>query len=160
TVWGIPAYEAIAAAARDWPADLLVVGAHEPQSQHARLTDTDWQLMRRASCPLLLVKSAAFDGYDQIVAAVEGADGGDEVVLAAGRCFARAFGSTLAVVEVGALGEAVGRRACLVVVRAPVAAVPGELEAAAETVVNSAPCDVLLVPPRRGSKKLASSVHR
>ena len=51
-VWGVPAYEAILAAARAWAADLLVVGTHVRETLHTRLTDTDWQLMRRATCPL------------------------------------------------------------------------------------------------------------
>jgi universal stress protein E len=100
-VWGAPAYEAIAAAAEDWSADLLVVGAHEPQTLHTRLTDTDWQLIRRVSCPLLVVKNASFDGYRTILAAVDPLHahaepyGLDRAVLAAGRCFARVFGSGL-----------------------------------------------------------------
>jgi universal stress protein E len=98
--WGVPAYEAILAAARDWQADLLVVGAHERQPLHTRLTDTDWQLMQRASCPLLLVKSPSFAGYRSIVAAVDPLHahdepyGLDQAVLAAGRWVARACGSS------------------------------------------------------------------
>jgi nucleotide-binding universal stress UspA family protein len=100
-VWGTPAYEAIITAAEEWEADLLVVGAHEPHTLHTRLTDTDWQLIRRVRCPLLVVKSASFNGYRTLVAAVDPLhahdepDGLDRAVLAAGRCFARAFGSTL-----------------------------------------------------------------
>jgi nucleotide-binding universal stress UspA family protein len=153
SAWGIPAYEAIAAATREWPADLLVVAAHEPQSRRARLTDTDWQLMRRTSCPLLLVKSLAFEGYEQIVARVDAANAlatSDEAVLTAGRCFARTFGSHLSVVDAvvrGELGRAAQRSACLFVVRAPTSAATGaELDAAAEDIVNAAPCDVLIVP--------------
>jgi universal stress protein E len=99
--WGVPAYDAILAAARDWQADLLVVGAHDRETSHTRLTDTDWQLMRRAPCPLLLVKSPAFAGYRTIVAAVDPLHahdepyGLDQAVLAAGRWVARACGSTL-----------------------------------------------------------------
>jgi len=100
-VWGVPAYETILAAAAEWQADLLVVGAHEPETLHTRLTDTDWQLMRRVRCPLLLVKSASFTGYRTILAAVDPLHvhdepmGLDRAVLDAGRSFARAFGSTL-----------------------------------------------------------------
>jgi nucleotide-binding universal stress UspA family protein len=99
--WGVPVYERILAAARDWRADLVIVGTHEPGTVHTRLTDTDWQLMQRAECPLLLVRNAAFIGYRTVVAAVEplhGNDepyGGDRVVLEAGRCIAHACGSTL-----------------------------------------------------------------
>ena len=100
-VWGTPAYEAILAAAHEWQADVLVVGAHERATLHSRLTDTDWQLMRRSRCPLLLVKSAWFNGYRTILAAVDPLHAHDEpfgldhAVLAGGRCFARAFGSKL-----------------------------------------------------------------
>ena len=100
-MWGVPAYERILSAAAEWGADLLVVGAHEPHTLHTRLTDTDWQLMRRASCPLLLVKSPVFDGYRTVLVAVDPLhahdepEGLDRAVLDAGRCFARVFGSTL-----------------------------------------------------------------
>jgi universal stress protein E len=100
-VWGVPAYEGILAAACEWRADLVVVGAHEPDLRHTRLTDTDWQLMRRAECPLLLVKSPSFGGYRTIVAAVDPLHGHDEpygldrAVLGAARSIAQACGSTL-----------------------------------------------------------------
>lgn len=100
-VWGVPAYEAILSAARQWPADLLVVGTHEHEMLHTRLTDTDWQLMRRVECPLLLVKSPSFSGYRTIVAAVAPLHAHDEpygldrAVLDAGRSIAQACDSTL-----------------------------------------------------------------
>jgi universal stress protein E len=100
-VWGTPPYEAILAAAHDWQADLLVVGAHERATLHSRLTDTDWQLMRRTRCPMLLVKSPVFAGYRTILAAVDPLHahgepyGLDRAVLAASRCIARLFGSKL-----------------------------------------------------------------
>jgi universal stress protein E len=100
-LWGASAYEGILSAVAEWRADLLVVGAHEPHTLHTRITDTDWQLMRRVSCPLLLVKSPEFDGYRTVLAAVDPLhahdepEGLDRAVLDAGRCFARAFGSTL-----------------------------------------------------------------
>ena len=100
-VWGSPVYERILAAARDWHADLVVVGAHDPETLHTRLTDTDWQLMRRTECPLLLVKSPTFSGYRTIVAAVDPLQAHDEpygldrAVLDAGRTIARACDSTL-----------------------------------------------------------------
>lgn len=100
-VWGTPPYETILAAAEEWQADVLVVGAHERATLHSRLTDTDWQLMRRTRCPLLLVKNAGFNGYRTILAAVDPLHAHDEpfgldhAVLAGGRCFARAFDSKL-----------------------------------------------------------------
>jgi nucleotide-binding universal stress UspA family protein len=112
-VWGVPPYEGILAAAREWRADLVVVGTHE-RDLHARLTDTDWQLMRRAVCPLLLVKSPSFGGYRTIVAAVDPLhahgepDGLDRAVLDAGRSIARACGSTLRAVYAYPGAEAFG----------------------------------------------------
>jgi len=100
-VWGVPVYERLLAAAREWRADLLVVGAHEPETLHSRLTDTDWQLMRRIECPLLIVKSPSFNGYKTILAAVDPLlahdepAGLDRAVLDAGRTIARACDSTL-----------------------------------------------------------------
>jgi universal stress protein E len=100
-VWGVPPYEAILDAAESWGADLLVVGVHERDTLHARLTDTDWQLMRRVRCPLLLVKSGTFSGYRTILAAVDPLQAHDEpagldrAVLDAGRCIAKACGSKL-----------------------------------------------------------------
>jgi universal stress protein E len=100
-VWGVPAYEGILAAAREWRADLVVVGTHEPGTLHTRLTDTDWQLMRLAECPLLLVQNASFGGYRTVVAAVDPLHAHDEpygldrAVLDAGRCISRACGATL-----------------------------------------------------------------
>jgi nucleotide-binding universal stress UspA family protein len=99
--WGVPAYECILAAAQEWQADLLVVGMHEQEPLHTRLTDTDWQLMRRVECPLLLVKSSSFDRYRTIVAAVDPLHAHDEpygldtAVLDAGRAIARVCGSAL-----------------------------------------------------------------
>lgn len=100
-VWGVPAYDKILAAARDWRADLVIIGTHEPDTPHTRLTDTDWQLMRRSDLPLLLVKSPSFTGYRTIVAAVDPLHahaqpyGLDRAVLDAGRSIARTCGSTL-----------------------------------------------------------------
>lgn len=100
-VWGVPPYEGIISAAREWRADLVVVGAHEPETLHTRLTDTDWQLMRRIECPLLIVQNPSFAGYKTVVAAVDPLhahdepDGLDRAVLDAGRAVARACGSKL-----------------------------------------------------------------
>jgi universal stress protein E len=104
-VWDASVHRGILSVARAWDASLLVVGVHEHRPLHTRLTDTDWQLMRQVPCPMLLVKDPVFDGYRTIVAAVDPLHahaepyGLDRAVLAAGRTFARAFGSTLRVVN-------------------------------------------------------------
>ena len=105
-VWDLPAYQAVLDVARDWRADLLVVGVHETHLRlWTRLTDTDWQLMRLAPCPLLLVKDPAFEGYPTILAAIDpahpqaAATGIDRAVLDLSRTVARACGSELRAVH-------------------------------------------------------------
>lgn len=105
-VWEAPAYAGILRAAREWNADLVVVGAHEPRAAaRTRLTDTDWQLMRHCTCPLLLVKDPSFDGYPYVLAAIDPAlahnepSDLDSAVLAAAAGLARVFGSKLGVVH-------------------------------------------------------------
>jgi len=172
-VWGVPPYEAILAAAQDWHADLLVVGAHEPGTLNTRLTDTDWQLMRRVRCPLLLVKGAAFCGYRAIFTAVDPYRGEsaelDRAVLAASRCVARACGSTEQAVypypHQGSPAQAIvtaaaHARAELVVVGAPQrcgTAVAGNI---AELVAGEVPCDVLIVPRAEVAPIAAGSLSK
>jgi universal stress protein E len=105
-VWDAPAYQAVIDVAREWRADLLVVGVHESRLRlGTRLTDTDWQLMRLAPCPLLLVKDPAFDGYPTILAAIdpahpEAAVGGvDRAVLDVSSAIAEACRSELRAVH-------------------------------------------------------------
>jgi universal stress protein family protein len=144
-VWGVPVCEAIAAAAREWRADLLVLGAHEPQLGHARLTATDWQLMSSAACPLLLVKHGQFDGYDSVAAVVD-REGDGDAVLRAGRRLARAFGCALRTVDSGApgaIGHAAGHRTCVAVARA---SNERELGRNVEAAASAPSGDVLLVP--------------
>ena len=101
-LWDAPAYQGALRAAREWPADLLVIGAHEQHpALRTRLTDTDWQLMRLCPCPLLLVKDPVFDGYPTILAAVDPLHpqatktGIDDAVLDTAIGFSRAFGASL-----------------------------------------------------------------
>lgn len=114
-VWEAPAYAGIVRVAGDWGADLVVVGAHEQRvSAHTRLTETDWQLMRRCPCPLLLVKDPSFDGYRTIVAAIDPAlahaepSDLDDAVLAAAAKIAGVCGSELAAVHAFVDPEALG----------------------------------------------------
>jgi universal stress protein E len=96
-LWDEPIYEGLLREVRDWGADLLVVGVHRSRPVgHARLGDMDWQLLRHAPCPLLIVKDSSFDGYRAIVAAVDPLQGHaepaglDREVLAAAREIGRA----------------------------------------------------------------------
>jgi nucleotide-binding universal stress UspA family protein len=92
--------------ARDWRADLIVVGVHERGLRlGTRLTDTDWQLMHLTPCPLLLVKDPKFDGYATILAAVDPShpqaarSGVDNAVLAIAGTLAGACKSELRAVH-------------------------------------------------------------
>jgi universal stress protein E len=103
-LWEAPAYEGVLRAAREWPADLLVVGTHEVHpGLHTRLIDMDWQLMRRCPCPLLLVKDPHFNGYSTILAAIDPLhshaepSGMDQAVLGVARQFSKIFESELRV---------------------------------------------------------------
>jgi len=105
-VFQAPAYQAVLDTAREWRADLLVVGVHERGLRlGTRLTDTDWQLMHLTPCPLLLVKDPAFDGYPTILAAVDpthpqaAASGVDRAVLEISSKLARACESELRAVH-------------------------------------------------------------
>jgi len=167
-IWAIPPYEAILTAAEESCADLLVLGVHERASP--RLTDTDWQLMRRSRCPLLLVKSAGFGGYRTIVAAAAGAhadrDAQGGAVLDASRCFARAFGcAEVEVVEdsrVAILDAAAHKCAELVVVGAAQSrGLPASFFGnTAELVAGELPCDVLIVPPVQKPLVAAAGAQR
>lgn len=105
-VFQAPAYQGVIEVAREWRADLLVVGVHERGLKlGTRLTDTDWQLMHLAPCPLLLVKDPKFDGYPTILAAVDPAhpqaaeSGVDHAVLDTAKALASSCGSELRAVH-------------------------------------------------------------
>lgn len=70
--WDYPIYEGIVRHVMESGADLLVAeSAAHSRLARLQLTNTDWQLVRTCPCPLLLVKSAPWKGYDSIVAAVD-----------------------------------------------------------------------------------------
>lgn len=156
-VWGVPAYEGILGAAEECRADLVVVGAHEPHTAHTRITDTDWQLMRRVTCPLLLVKRPAFNGYRTVVAAVDPLNPHDEPesldrsVLDAGRCFARVFSSALRAADLDAAPK---NDAELVVVGVPrrLGVPADDVGCGVATVAAAVSCDVLIVPTVRAAR--------
>lgn len=106
-LWQSPTHEGVLRAVREWGADLLVLGAHEEHpTLHTRLVETDWQLMRLCPVPLLLVKDPHFDGYSQIMAAIDPLhehaepSGMDRAILEAARRFAATFRSELRVAHV------------------------------------------------------------
>jgi universal stress protein E len=100
--WHAPTYEGVLQVVSDKRADLVVVDALEPHPvMHTRLTDADWQLMRRCPSPLLFVNDPEFASYDTILAAVDPLHPGpateraDRAVLATAAAFARAFDAKL-----------------------------------------------------------------
>jgi len=104
--WGYPVQDIILAEAREWGADILVVGAHGyERSPRVRLTDVDWRLMAGSPCPLLVVKDPNFAGYSSIVAGIDPLHrhaeppGLDDAVLAAACGLAEPFAAELAVVH-------------------------------------------------------------
>ncbi|MBN1238706.1 MAG: universal stress protein [Gammaproteobacteria bacterium] len=105
--WHAPTHEAVLQVVSEKHVDLLVVDALESQpAVHTRLTDADWQLMRRCPCPLLFVNDPEFASYDTILAAVDPLHPGpatertDAAVLSTAAAFARAFGAQLRVLHV------------------------------------------------------------
>ena len=106
-LWGQPVYATLLREVERWDAYLLIVGAHDPRLgvPHTRLTETDWQLMRLAPCPILLVKNPEFDGYERVLAAIDPLhrhaepSGLDRAVLSAARSLARALDAELSVVH-------------------------------------------------------------
>ena len=104
--WGYPVQGIVLAEAREWGADMLVVGAHgyEP-SPHVRLTDVDWRLMAESPCPLLVVKDPNFSGYSSILTGIDPLhrhaepSGLDDVLLDVACALEEPFDADLAVIH-------------------------------------------------------------
>lgn len=70
-VWSYPVHDGVAAEARAFGADLIVAGTfHHAAEPRAGLANADWQLVRNAPCPVLLVRTAG-EGYRQILVPVD-----------------------------------------------------------------------------------------
>ena len=103
---GHPMRDVILGEAREWGADLLVIGAHghEP-SPRPRLSDIDWRVMERSPCPLLVVKDPNFAGYSRMLAAIDPLhrhaepSGLDDAVLEIAAALAKSFESDLSVIH-------------------------------------------------------------
>jgi universal stress protein E len=71
-VWAYPVYEGLVEEAESYGADLLVAGTfHHSLPQRFGLTNTDWQLIRRAPCPVLIARRDHYSEYDHILVAVD-----------------------------------------------------------------------------------------
>lgn len=70
--WAYPVYDGLVEMIESLGADLVVAGTfHHSLFGRWGLANTDWQLLRHVPCPLLLVRRDHFDGYPEILAAVD-----------------------------------------------------------------------------------------
>jgi len=104
--WDYPAYEAVVRAARRVDADLIVAERHAGRHTGAALLHlNDWELLRRAPVPVLLVKRRGLYRRPRVLAAVDPDRRYakpvqlDRDILAAGAGIAAALGGSLHVVH-------------------------------------------------------------
>lgn len=70
-LWNNRLYEAIINEAKEFGHDLIVKSTHShPKLQSVIFTPTDWHLLRKTPCPLLLVKNNTWPSHGRILAAV------------------------------------------------------------------------------------------
>jgi len=100
--WDHPVYEAIIRRARHIKADLIVAGLRTSDHSIAGLLHlTDWELLRLAPMPVLLIKTPGSYRHPVVVAAVDPAHANskpvrlDELILSASATLTRALHGTL-----------------------------------------------------------------
>ena len=100
--WDRPAYEAIIRRARHIKADLIVAGQHTGDHSVAGLLHlTDWELLRLAPVPVLLIKAHGSYRHPVVIAAIDPAHANskparlDEQILVASSTITRALRGTL-----------------------------------------------------------------
>ena len=72
TIWNKREWEGVTDAARDLEADLIIKVANlETRIQEVIHTPDDWNLLRHAACPVMLVKPQRWESEPAIVAAVD-----------------------------------------------------------------------------------------
>lgn len=110
--WCYPVVEGVLGAVGDYRPDLVVAGTfHHSPVQRLGLVNTDWQLIRQCSVPLLLVREDSFGGYEQVVAAVDPLHAHDKPaalddgLIAAAQLFARAWEGRLHVLHAYLSGQ-------------------------------------------------------
>lgn len=110
--WCYPVVDGVLQAVADYRPDLIVAGTfHHSPLQRFGLVNTDWQLIRQAEPPLLLVRSAAYDGYQQVMVAVDPVHEHDKPaaldasLLSAGQLVAEAWEGQLHVLHAYLSGE-------------------------------------------------------
>lgn len=124
TLWNATAWEGILHFAESNDADLIIKASQWQGSTHAiGRTPDDWNLLRHASAPVMLVKDAAWSAQPRVVAAVDAFDEnhgglGIDILRSASSLRSRLGGDDLQVVSVypflepwiGNLGSGVGYR--------------------------------------------------
>jgi universal stress protein E len=100
--WDAPADEAVIRAGRRHGADWILIGVgYHPVHQLPFLAGTDWQLIRHASCPLMLVYPREWPSVPRVVSAVDPMhrhgkpEDLDRRILDAGACICRHGGGDL-----------------------------------------------------------------
>ncbi|MCC5855039.1 MAG: universal stress protein UspE [Idiomarina sp.] len=77
-VWHHRPFEAIIRFALKNDVDLIVKGTHKHDTLHSVIfTPTDWSLLRKSACPVLLVKDHGWPEHGQVLAAVHAASDSD-----------------------------------------------------------------------------------
>ncbi|MCB1691246.1 MAG: universal stress protein [Pseudomonadales bacterium] len=72
TIWNKDEYAGILDAARDCEANLVVKAAHQPHGLDAVMrTPQDWNLLRHAEIPVMIVKSQAWKASPVVLAAID-----------------------------------------------------------------------------------------
>ncbi len=100
--WDAPVDEAVIRAARRHGADWILVGVgYHPLHRLPFLAGTDWQLIRHASCPLMLVYPRPWPSAPRVVSAIDPMhrhgkpEDLDRRILEAGACICRHGGGDL-----------------------------------------------------------------
>jgi universal stress protein E len=71
TIWNKKEWEGVTDVARDLSADLIIKAANvESRLQEVIHTPDDWNILRHATCPVMLVKAQAWAGEPAVIAAV------------------------------------------------------------------------------------------
>jgi universal stress protein E len=110
TVWNKRQWEGVKDVAEDIGADLIIKVANlEARSQEVIHTPDDWNLLRNAKCPVMLVKPQAWESVPAIVAAVDILDEAHQemntAILEEADSLAKALGGILHIVNAYPLFE-------------------------------------------------------
>lgn len=103
--WSPQWAEAIIATAQKCEADLIIVPDNSVQQSRRRFTDTKWSLLRKAECPVLIVRPGASNQRQTVLAAVKMQDDNESYqtlnkkILNRGKWMADLYGAEFHVVN-------------------------------------------------------------